>query len=165
MTRHAVPAAADRDQQLVLSRKFHCRPDIVDARTAGDQRRRLINHAVPHPASLVELRVAGQYDGALETLRELAGGSAGEGFLRHYRRSGERLLPPILAGSSIRAQHQRSSSKRLTGRPAGTTILHDVLPKSRVSPGNLTFRPRCPASYFPRWRITPSALSRAHHSC
>jgi hypothetical protein len=51
---HAVPAAADRDHEVVIAREAHRRYDVVDAGASRDQRGVAVRDRVPyHPGAVV----------------------------------------------------------------------------------------------------------------
>ena len=68
VSRHGVPTAADRDQQVVGSGVAHRSGDVGGARAARDEARTTIDGAVPDASCLVIAIVGGGDDGAVESV-------------------------------------------------------------------------------------------------
>jgi hypothetical protein len=71
-----VPAAANRERELVLDGESHCGRDIVDTSTARDRGRALVDHAVPDPARFFVVPVRRAEHVARKALVQKGGGVA-----------------------------------------------------------------------------------------
>ena len=69
-----MPAAPDRDQNLILAGEANACNDIVRASAPRDERWALVHHAVPHLAGIVIPAVGGSQDAATKATDELGDG-------------------------------------------------------------------------------------------